>query len=121
MPGSDDLELRYVTESGEMVTEIFDMVVLSIGMEVAPEAVALAQKLGIELTEGRFCKTETFEPVATSKKGIFVCGAFQGPKDIPQSVVDASAAAGAAGEILAPARFTATKTKEDNPGDQRHR
>jgi heterodisulfide reductase subunit A len=111
--GSDDLELRYVTESGEMVTEIFDMVVLSIGMEVAPEALVLAQKLGIELTEGRFCKTETFEPVATSKQGIYVCGAFQGPKDIPQSVVDASAAAGAAGEILASARFSATKSKEE--------
>ena len=113
VPGGDDLELRYVSESGEMVTETFDMVVLSIGMEVAPEAVALAQKLGIELTEGRFCKTETFEPVASSKQGIYVCGAFQGPKDIPQSVVDASAAAGAAGEILASARFRATKTKEE--------
>ncbi|MFO7688112.1 MAG: FAD-dependent oxidoreductase [Desulfobacterales bacterium] len=115
VPGADDLELRYVTEGGEMVTETFDMVVLSIGLEVAPEAVALARKLGIELTEGRFCKTETFEPVATSKPGIFVCGAFQGPKDIPQSVVDASAAAGAAGEILASARFSATKTKEEIP------
>jgi heterodisulfide reductase subunit A-like polyferredoxin len=107
-----DLELRYVTESGEMITETFDMVVLSIGMEVGSEAVALAQRLGFELTEGRFCQTETFEPVATSKPGIFACGAFQGPKDIPQSVVDASAAASAAGEILASARFTATKTPE---------
>ncbi|MFZ1199838.1 MAG: FAD-dependent oxidoreductase, partial [Desulfobacterales bacterium] len=113
--GSGDLELRYVTEGGEMVTETFDMVVLSIGMEVAPEAVAMAQKLGVELTEGHFCKTDTFEPVATSREGIFVCGAFQGPKDIPQSVVDASAAAGAAGEILASARFSATKTKEEIP------
>ncbi|MGD8955591.1 MAG: FAD-dependent oxidoreductase, partial [Desulfobacterales bacterium] len=110
-----DLELRYVTEGGEMVTETFDMVVLSIGMEVAPEAVALAQKLGIELTEGRFCQTETFEPVATSKPGIFACGAFQGAKDIPQSVVDASAAAAAAGEILSTARFMATKTPEVIP------
>ena len=107
-----DLELRYVTESGEMVTETFDMVVLSIGMEVGSKAVALAQRLGFELTEGRFCQTETFEPVATSNPGIFVCGAFQGPKDIPQSVVDASAAASAAGEILSAARFTATKTPE---------
>jgi heterodisulfide reductase subunit A-like polyferredoxin len=115
VPDGGDLELRYVTENGEMVTETFDMVVLSIGMEVAPEAVALSQKLGIELTEGHFCKTETFEPVATSKPGIFVCGAFQGPKDIPQSVVDASAAAGAAGEILASARFSATKSKEEIP------
>ena len=115
VPGSDDLELRYVTESGELVTETYDMVVLSIGLEVSPDIVALADKLNIKLTEGNFCKTDTFEPVATSKKGVFVCGAFQGPKDIPQSVVDASAAAAAAGEILAPARNTATKAKEIIP------
>jgi heterodisulfide reductase subunit A len=115
VPGSDDLELRYVTESGEMVTEVFDMIVLSIGLEVSPEVVALAEKLGMELTEGNFCKTETFDPVASTKPGLFVCGAFQGPKDIPQSVVDSSAAASAAGEILAAARNTATKTKEAVP------
>ena len=71
--------------------------------------------LGIELTEGRFCKTDSFNPVATSKPGVFVCGAFQGPKDIPQSVIDASAAATAAGEILASARNTLTKVREAIP------
>jgi heterodisulfide reductase subunit A len=112
VPGSDDLELRYVNERGDMVTETFDMVVLSIGLQVAPAVVEMAHKLGIELTKGNFCKTPTFEPVATSREGIFVCGAFQGPKDIPQSVVDSSAAAAAAGEILASARNTETKAKE---------
>ena len=113
--GTDNLEVRYVTESGEIKTEIFDMIVLSVGLETSSGVIDLANKLGIELTEGNFCKTETFEPVATSKKGIFVCGAFQGPKDIPQSVVDSSAAAAAAGEILAPARNTITQSKEAVP------
>ena len=112
---TDDLQVRYVTESGEMVTEIFDMIVLSIGMQVSPQVIELAKKLTIDLTEGNFCQTSAFEPVATSRKGIYVCGAFQGPKDIPQSVVDSSAAASAAGEILVAARNTRTRKKEAVP------
>ncbi len=112
---TDDLQVRYVTESGETVTETFDMIVLSIGMQTSPELIKLAKKLKINLTDGNFCQTSTFEPVATSRKGIYVCGAFQGPKDIPQSVVDSSAAASAAGEILVAARNTRTQKKEKVP------
>jgi len=87
--------------------------------------VGLAKKLDIELTEGQFCKTETFEPVKTSRKGIFVCGAFQGPKDIPQSVIEASSAAAEAGALLSRARNSLTKQKETPPersaGDKRPR
>ncbi|MCP3951999.1 MAG: FAD-dependent oxidoreductase, partial [Desulfobacterales bacterium] len=113
--GSDDLSVRYVTDSGEVKVENFDQIVLSIGLQTDPEVKAMAEKLGIELTPGNFCNTDVFEPVATSKEGIYVCGAFQGPKDIPQSVVDASAAASAAGEILSEARNTTTKTAEEIP------
>ena len=113
--GSDDLSVRYVTESGSLETETFDQIVLSIGLQIDPKTIALAQNLGIELTEGNFCKTETFEPVETSRKGIYVCGAFQGPKDIPQSVIDASAAAASAGAALSPARDTRTQTPEVVP------
>ncbi len=112
---SGDLELRYVSENGDIRVETFDMVVLSIGMQIAPAVVEMAKKMGIDITEGRFCKTDSFNPVATSQPGVFVCGAFQGPKDIPQSVVDSSAAATAAGEILSSARNTLTKTKEPVP------
>ncbi|WP_300457361.1 FAD-dependent oxidoreductase [Desulfobacula sp.] len=112
---SDDLQVTYVTESGEKVDEIFDMIVLSIGLEISPEIVDMAKKLGIELTDGNFAKTSTFKPVETNKKGIFVAGAFQGPKDIPQSVVDSNAAAGEAGAMLASARNTQTKLPEVIP------
>jgi heterodisulfide reductase subunit A len=115
IPDSDDLQIRYVSDSGEMIYETFDMVVLSIGMQISPETAALADKLGVDLTEGNFCRTDSFEPVATTKEGVFVCGAFQGPKDIPQSVIDSSAAAAAAGEILVPARDTATRSREVVP------
>ncbi len=113
--GTDDLEIRYVTESGETVNEVFDMIILSIGIETSPEVIKLAKKLRVDLTAGSFCQTSSFAPVATSRKGIYVCGAFQGPKDIPQSVVDSSAAASAAGEILSAARNTLTSKKEVVP------
>ncbi len=113
--GSDDLSVRYVTESGELTEERFDLIVLSVGMQTPPELVDLAERLGIELTPGHFSKTDPFEPVATNRPGVFVCGAFQGPKDIPQSVIDASAAASAAGELLSPARGSLIKQPEPVP------
>jgi len=112
---SDDLEIRYITEDGKLKTEVFDLIVLSVGMELSPEIVDLAHRLKIELSPGKFCRTQTFAPVETSRAGVFVCGAFQGPKDIPQSVVDSSAAAAAAGEVLTPARNSLTRVPEVVP------
>ncbi len=108
--GSDDLLLKYATEEGEFIEEPFDMVVLSVGMETPPEVAELAERLGVEINEDQFCKTETFRPVTTSREGIYVCGAFQGPKDIPSSITEASAAACAASIDLAEARGTEIKT-----------
>ncbi len=113
--GSGDLKVRYFDEKGEIKEEQFDMVVLSVGLETAKETIELASIMGLELTEGKFCKTSSFKPVSTSKEGIYVCGAFQGPKDIPQAVVDSSAAAAAAGEILSDVRFTQTTEVETPP------
>ena len=112
---SDMLSVRYVLDSGDIAEETFDMIVLSIGLETAPEVVEMAKMLEIELTPGNFSKTSSFAPVSTTRNGIYVCGAFQGPKDIPQSVVDSSAAAAAAGELLSEARNTLIKTAEVIP------
>ncbi|MBU0735110.1 MAG: FAD-dependent oxidoreductase [Proteobacteria bacterium] len=109
---SDDLLIPYTNEDGEVVQEAFDMVVLSVGMEASPEALELANRLNIELTEGGFCRTESFHPVTTSKDGVYVCGAFQGPKDIPQSVIEGSSAAAEAGALLSGARNALTKKIE---------
>ena len=109
---SDDLLLKYATEEGEFIQEPFDMVVLSVGMEISPELTQLASRLDITLNSARFCQTETFQPVSTSKDGIYVCGAFQGPKDIPSSVTEASAAACAASMDLSEARGKDVKTVE---------
>ena len=104
--------IRYIDESGKRMEEAFDIVVLSVGLGVSPDAVDLAGKLGIELDHYNFVSTTSFEPVKTSRAGIYVCGAFEAPKDIPQSVIESSAAAGAAGSRLSEVRWTLTKTKE---------
>ena len=104
--GRDDLIISYVNEQEEIVQESFDMAVLSVGLETSKETLDLAARLGIDLTEGNFCLNTSFDPVSTSKKGIYACGAFQGPKDIPQSVIEASSAAAEAGALLSPARNT---------------
>lgn len=94
-PGSDDLSITYTTdESSTPQKEVFDMVVLSTGFHVPPDVVDLAGALGIELNEWNFVKTDSFNPVTTSKKGIYVCGLLESPKDIPETLVQASAAAG---------------------------
>ena len=110
--GTDDLEVRYVTDEGQIETEVFDQIVLSVGMEMSPDIVDLAQRLDIELSDGNFCKTDTTTPVKTSRDGIYVCGAFQGPKDIPESVMEASSAACSAGIQLSSARGTLVREIE---------
>jgi heterodisulfide reductase subunit A len=118
-PAADDcLEIHYVDEHGNKLSEVFDLVVLSVGMEERKATQELAQRLGVDLTPYNFVKTETFQPVAASRPGIYVCGAMQGPKDIPESVMEASAAAAGASAALSPARWTQTKTKEMPPEKQ---
>jgi heterodisulfide reductase subunit A-like polyferredoxin len=99
-----DLTVKYADENGAMQEESFSMVVLSVGLQTQPEALALASRLGVELNHYRFAKTHPFAPVETSRPGIFTCGVFQGPKDIPGSVTEASAAAMMAGADLAQSR-----------------
>jgi len=115
-PAADNcLEIHYVDEHGGMHSEVFDLVVLSVGMEERKETQELARRLGVDLTPYNFVKTGTFQPVAASRPGIYVCGAMQGPKDIPESVMEASAAAAGASASLSPARWTRTKVKEMPP------
>ncbi len=102
---SGDLRLRFVNEEGRQLEEFYDMVVLSIGLQTSKKTLDLAETAGIKVTPDRFAATSDFAPVQTSREGVFTCGAFAGPKDIPQSVVEGSAAAAAVGELLSPSRF----------------
>jgi heterodisulfide reductase subunit A len=112
VPGTDDLRLRYADDGGAIHQERFDMVVLSTGLEVSRSAVELSQILGVELDQDHFIRSSSFHPLTTSVAGIYACGVFTGPKDIPQSVMEASAAACAATEDLAGVRSTLTQTVE---------
>jgi heterodisulfide reductase subunit A len=101
---NQDLRLEYVDQSGQMRSEDFDLVVLSQGLEVDPATAQLCKSLEVDLAETGFVQSGSFTPVATSRPGVYVCGALAGPKDIPLSVMEASAAACAAAGDLAPAR-----------------
>lgn len=103
-PADKSLEATYVDESGEMRTESFDLVILSVGLRPHSSFQKLAAKLGVELNEFGFCRTKSLDLISTSRDGIFVSGAFQSPKDIPDTVGQASSAIGAAGSLLSTAR-----------------
>ena len=109
---SNDIFLRYMNENGEMQDERFDLVVLSIGMEISESVRDLGRRLGVELDEYGFCQTVQFNPLETSRKGIYAIGPFREPKDIPESVVEGSAAAGSVAAGLSPARFALTVERE---------
>jgi heterodisulfide reductase subunit A len=109
--GTGNLSVKYTAEDGRIAIDEFDLVVLSVGFQSPPEMVEIGRKLGIQLNPYGFCQTGIFQPVETSKPGIFVAGAYSSPKDIPETVMQASGAAGSASALLAPARNTLTKEK----------
>ncbi len=103
---SGDLRLHYVNENGKQVEDIFDLVVLSIGMETPESSLKLAETLGIHITPDRFASISSLMPLQASKDGIFTCGTFNGPRDIPQSIIGGSAAAASASLLLSSARHS---------------
>ncbi len=106
------LTLKYPEEGTQSLQqETFDLVVLSVGMEIPSHVKILGQQLGITLSESGFCQCDTYDPLQTSLDGVYTAGAFRGPKDIPESVTEASGAAGAIASYLSPARGTQTHTR----------
>ena len=122
-PWNNRLQLTYSTLEGSHEFEPFDLVVLSVGLESPRDAQGIADITGIELNRYNFAKSETFQPLATKRDGVIVAGAFQGPKDIPESVTQASAAAGIAAGLLEKQRgqgivhkdYPEQKTDTDEP------
>lgn len=114
-PRTHNLIIRYAEEGAPPLEKEFDMVVLSVGMEIADSVKELSRQMGIQLDPYGFCHTTLFDPLQSSRPGIYVAGPFREPKDIPESVTEASGAAGRAAEILAPARNTLTVHQEYPP------
>jgi heterodisulfide reductase subunit A len=100
LPVNKNVTIRYATAEDGVKEEEFDLVVLSVGLNPPEEAEKLADVYGVELNSHGFCKTNPVNPIETSRPGIFVSGAFQGPMDIPESVFTASGAGAQCGELL---------------------
>jgi heterodisulfide reductase subunit A2 len=94
-PGPDGrgVALRYVDEQGIEHEEIVDMAVLAVGMEVPETTRVLVQTAGIQATRHGFVRTTCFEPVRTSREGIFVAGTLRGPGEAALATIQGSAAA----------------------------
>jgi heterodisulfide reductase subunit A len=96
-PATRDLILHYADPDGQLRLERFEAVVLAVGLQPPDSAGRLAELLDIELNEYGFCRTDKFTPLQTSRPGVFVCGAFSSPKEIAETIIDAS---GAAAEVM---------------------
>jgi heterodisulfide reductase subunit A-like polyferredoxin len=116
-PRTHNLELTFVDEDGAIRMEEFEMVVLSVGLTPHPAATRLARVCDIATDRWGFVKSPPFKMVETSREGIYTCGVFQSPKDIPETVGQASAAAGAAATLLSEVKGTLLSTAEF-PGER---
>ncbi len=113
-PANDNLRIRYdPNDGGPLREDEFDMVVLSIGFGTSESIRRLVAKVGVELDETGFIGGNGFDPVLTSRKGIFACGTLTGPRDIPETVMQASGAAGGAASLQA--ELPAKRVKTEYP------
>jgi heterodisulfide reductase subunit A len=89
------LIVEYALEDGPQCRQPVDMVILSVALEAQPDAEAVGRLFGVSRSaDGFFLERHPkMDPVATMSDGIFVVGCCQGPKDIPDTIAQASAAA----------------------------
>ena len=111
--GPDELTIRYQDNDGKWRKEEFDIVVLSVGLN--PEPLEALEAAGVKLDEYGFISATQTAPLDTTAAGIFACGSSCGPKDIPETVAQASGAAAKAGALLAGSRGTDVSRKEYPP------
>lgn len=112
---SQNLRISYMDEDSRLRTDEFDMVVLSTGLRPPEEVRQLAETFGVEVDENGFAVTSTFSPVETTRPGIYVSGPFAEPKDIPETVMEASSASAKAMALLSESRGTLVTEREWPP------
>jgi len=100
IPETQNITIRYATDVDGVKEEEFDLVVLGVGLNPPADVQNLADTFGIQLNSYGFCKTNPVNPMETTRPGIYSSGAFQGPMDIPESVVTASGAGALCGTLL---------------------
>ena len=109
---NNNLIIRYSSPEDQVMEKEFSMVVLSVGMQSPASARELAEALGIQLDEQGFCRCGLFTPVDSSREGVFVAGPFAEPKDIPETVMQASGATARTLSLLKSARGTMVEHKQ---------
>jgi heterodisulfide reductase subunit A len=108
------------TVTGRKNEELFDLVVLSAGLEASAGTTEIAQVAGLQQGAAGFIKEyhPKLRPVDTQRAGIFVAGTAQGPKNIPDTIVQAKAAAArvvsmlSAGFVLTPAQVASSDPEQ---------
>ncbi len=115
IPETQNLLIKYLAEDDQKVSREYDLVVLSVGMLPPAKVNNLAETFGVELNQFNFCKTSVFNPVETTRGGIYAAGPFIEPKDIPETVIDASAAASKVLSLLQDVRGSLIISKDYPP------
>ena len=110
-PDNVGVVMTWAGEDGLFNEEYFDMVVLAVGLEAPEDAMKFSQQFDFDLTQYNFAETKSFNPVSTTRDGVFVTGAFHSPKAIPKSVIYASSAAADVEALLADSKGSLTKEK----------
>jgi heterodisulfide reductase subunit A len=118
-PDTENLTVRYNREDGSREEDSFDLLVLSVGMQVSPFIKETIRRLHVATDEHGFVATSAFDPLGTSRRGVFVCGTASGPKDIPESVIQASGASSAALALLGGFEPTHIAAERPTPIDLR--
>ena len=114
-PETRNLVVRYLIEGEKKVSREYDMVVLSVGVQPPKDVDRISSVFGIDLNEYRFCETAAFRPVETNREGIYVAGPFSEPKDIPETVMQASGAVSKVMSLLKDAKGSLITRKEFPP------
>ncbi|OGL45396.1 MAG: hypothetical protein A2W05_08960, partial [Candidatus Schekmanbacteria bacterium RBG_16_38_10] len=115
IPATKSLNVQYQEETGKILSKDFDLVILSCGIVPRKDVKELSDKFGIELEKFNFCSSSKWQPLETNREGVYACGPFLEPKDIPETVIQASGAASKSIELLAEERNTLIREKEYPP------
>ncbi|MEM0467063.1 MAG: FAD-dependent oxidoreductase [Candidatus Thermoplasmatota archaeon] len=101
-----NLIIQYVDEAGNLQQETYDMVVLSVGLQPCKAIADLGKILDVNLNAYGFVETQPFMQTVTSRPGVYASGTVTEPKDIPESVTQASAAAACVAKDISCVRGT---------------
>ncbi|MCP4646975.1 MAG: FAD-dependent oxidoreductase [bacterium] len=94
------------------------MVVLTIGQRPPKGHQHILHLLNLKENEWGFCQTDRFSPVETSREGVYVCGPFSGPRDIPDTICQATAAASRVAALLGSSLDKKAEGKVEVPHDE---